>query len=85
MGEGSHQEADLLRDLIRQEPETEIEIDLAEGTVTAGGYHISFSMPEANRKVLLSGDWVTTSVLISGKVEIEQTLERLPYLKSFSA
>jgi 3-isopropylmalate/(R)-2-methylmalate dehydratase small subunit len=83
LAEVSHEEAELLRTLVEDEPDTEIAIDLDAGTITAGGYHIRFDMPEANQKVLVSGTWDTTSVLLAGKERIEDKVREIPYLNDF--
>jgi 3-isopropylmalate/(R)-2-methylmalate dehydratase small subunit len=81
--EVTHEEAELLRALVEDAPDTEIAIDLTAGSIAAGGYHIRFKMPEANQKVLVSGTWDTTSVLLAGKDRIEATVGRIPYLNDF--
>ena len=44
---------------------------------------IRFAMPEANQKVLVSGTWDTTSVLLAEKDRIAATVGKIPYLNDF--
>lgn len=80
----SHQEAELLMNLVEDQPDSEIHIDLEKKTVTAGGYHIPFDIPDSSRKVLLSGTWDTTSVLLANKERIEKTAAAIPYVSGFA-
>ena len=80
----SPEEAELLMNLVQDQPETEIHIDLEAKAISAGGYHIALDMPESSRRVLLGGTWDTTAVLLGNKGEIEKTASRIPYISGFS-
>jgi hypothetical protein len=40
-------------------------------------------MPEARRKVFLTGSWDTVGLLLEGREQIQAVAARLPYLTGF--
>ena len=73
-----------IADRIDADPEIELEMDLDGQVVRMGGNEIPFTMPESSRQLLITGTWDTTSVLLAGRLEIEKTANRIPYLNGFS-
>jgi len=81
----SHDDAVRIQGMVEADPSVEISVDLESRTVTAGGEHFSFTMPEADRKSLASGTWDTTAMLLSNKRAIQATASRIPYVHAFAA
>ncbi len=77
------EEIEQLMKQVEAEPDTEFQIDLESRILQAGDSRLSFSLPESQARVLLSGSWDTTTMLLDGLKEIQATAGRLPYLKDF--
>ena len=78
--------ADLekLADLVRQEPATEITVDLQTKRVQVGGESLPCEIPESARTALMTGEFDFLSQLLAAKNEINQTAGRLPYANNFA-
>jgi 3-isopropylmalate/(R)-2-methylmalate dehydratase small subunit len=74
-----------LQALVDADPGLELSIDLESLTVTAGGQRVTFTMPDSDRKSLVSGTWDTTAMLLSNKEAIRAAAARIPYLNAFAA
>jgi 3-isopropylmalate/(R)-2-methylmalate dehydratase small subunit len=72
-----------LQELIEQSPETEVRIDLAAGTCTAGDRQMKVSIPAKVRDALVTGAWDTTGLLLDRYEEVEAASKRLPYVSGF--
>ncbi len=79
----SHQDAVALQGIVEAAPAAPVTIDLEAGTVTAGGRTFPFTMPESDRRSLVTGAWDTTSVLLSNAKAIRETAKRIPYVSGF--
>ncbi|MGA2613042.1 MAG: 3-isopropylmalate dehydratase small subunit [Spirochaetia bacterium] len=81
----SHEDALKLQALVDADPGLELSIDLESLTVTAGGQRVTFTMPDSDRKSLVSGTWDTTAMLLSNREAIRAAASRIPYLNGFAA
>ena len=78
--------ADQIEQLMRkaeEEPGTLLHLDLESRTLQAADTSFSFQLPESQAKGLLSGTWDTTTILLEGVKEIQETAAVLPYEKDF--
>jgi 3-isopropylmalate/(R)-2-methylmalate dehydratase small subunit len=80
----THEDAVELQRIVEGAPSTALTIDMEARTVTAGGRSFPFTMPESDRKSLVTGEWDTTSVLLSNEKAIRETAKRIPYVNGFS-
>jgi 3-isopropylmalate/(R)-2-methylmalate dehydratase small subunit len=79
-------EADAAEGLLRlaeTRPEAELVLDLETQRLQAGGKSYPVRMPEARRKVFLTGSWDTMGLLLEGRGEIAAVAARLPYIAEF--
>jgi 3-isopropylmalate/(R)-2-methylmalate dehydratase small subunit len=70
-----------LQEWIEEHPDGDIEIDVAEETVTYGGKTIDVEVDEAQRKALVEGIWDTTALMKSNTEAIQRTAQQLPYIQ----
>jgi 3-isopropylmalate/(R)-2-methylmalate dehydratase small subunit len=75
--------AEALQRLAETRPEAELVLDLEARQLLAGGRSYPLAMPEARRKVFLTGSWDTVGLLLEGRGEIQAAAARLPYLVEF--
>ena len=75
--------AEALMRLVESRPETELILDLEALRLQAGGQSFSLKMPDARRKVFLSGSWDTVGLLLEGRNQIQALAARLPYISEF--
>jgi len=69
-----------LQDWVDENPDGDIDIDVAEETVTYDGRTIDVEVDEGQRKALVEGIWDTTALMKSNTDAIHETAERLPYV-----
>ncbi len=70
-----------LQDRIESDPDLEIEIDVADETVTLeDDASIDVDVDEAQRRALVEGVWDTTALMRSNMGEIEKKADTLPYV-----
>ncbi len=74
------EDARELQDLAEADPSIRIEIDLEAKEVRAGGRRFGLSMPESNRKALVTGLWDSTAELLPGLEAARSLAAGLPYL-----
>jgi len=79
----SHEDASALMARVEADPALTLVIDLERSFLTAGAERFSFTMPESDRKSLVTGEWDTTSVLLANQAGIRATAERIPYVSGF--
>jgi 3-isopropylmalate/(R)-2-methylmalate dehydratase small subunit len=79
----AHEDAVELQKIVERAPSTALTIDMEARTVTAGGRSFPFTMPESDRRSLVTGEWDTTSVLLSNEKAIRETARRIPYVSGF--
>jgi len=70
--------------LVRENPQTQIEINLDSSQVIAGEKSYHLSLHESYKNALKEGKWDTTSLLLANKKEITTTAASLPYLADFT-
>jgi 3-isopropylmalate/(R)-2-methylmalate dehydratase small subunit len=76
-------DAEALMRLVESRPETEITLDLEALRLQVGEQSFPIRMPEARRKVFLTGSWDTVGLLLEGREQIQAVAARLPYLTAF--
>ena len=79
----SHQDALTLMARAEADSTLVFVIDLEVSSLAAGLERFSFTMPESDRKSLITGEWDTTSVLLANQAGICATAERIPYVSGF--
>jgi 3-isopropylmalate/(R)-2-methylmalate dehydratase small subunit len=72
-----------LMKLVEAQPSLSLVVDLEAGTVIAGPDKVPFTMPDSDRKALVSGQWDTTAVLLAKEAAIRTTALRIPYVSGF--
>ena len=77
----SHEKVSKLQELLEENPDTRLKLDLGEKKLEAGGELFEVEINDSARKLLLSGTWDTTSLLLANRREIEEVARRLPYLE----
>ncbi len=69
-----------IQDFVDENPDAEIDIDVAEETVSYDGKTVDVTVNEGQRKALVEGIWDTTALMKANQQAIEETAENLPYL-----
>ena len=77
------EEIEKLMMQVESQPATELHINLESRTLKTGDSRHSFHLSESQARVLLNGTWDTTTTLMEGLKEIQDTAARLPYVKNF--
>jgi hypothetical protein len=54
-------------------------------TVTYQDLKVAVKLPEGTRQQLLDGTWDATRVLLSAEQAVQETADRLPYVRGFAA
>jgi 3-isopropylmalate/(R)-2-methylmalate dehydratase small subunit len=72
-----------LMDAVEADPDQELELDLAAGTLRSRAGSFAVSIPEGIRDQLRQGTWNATAVLLDAGDAIEACAGRLPYLDGF--
>ncbi len=75
-----HETINALQQWVDNNPDGDIEVDVAAETVRYGGHEISVSVDDAQRKALVEGIWDTTALMKANRNAIEETAGDLPYL-----
>ena len=69
-----------LQEYVETNPDAEIEVNVADGTVRYGEGDIAVEVGEAQRKALVEGVWDTTALMRSNSKAVAGTAASLPYL-----
>ena len=69
------------QDRIESAPDTPVQVDLEQSTITIGRDTYPVEMPEAARRSLVAGTWDSTAALLAGDRAIGATAARIPYLQ----
>ena len=77
----SHEKVSELQGLLEEKPGTKLKLDIGEKKLEADGKLFEVEVNDSARKLLLSGTWDTTSLLLANRREIEEVARRLPYLQ----
>jgi len=72
-----------LQALLEGAPETVIEINVQDGTVSAGNHQFKATLPTALRDAFISGQWNPTAMLLDRFEEVRNVAGRLPYVSGF--
>jgi 3-isopropylmalate/(R)-2-methylmalate dehydratase small subunit len=72
--------ADTLIEMVTANPALDVAIDIAAGTVTAGGRSFPMTLPSAARDGFLDGSWDATGLLLDRYEEVEAVAAALPYV-----
>jgi len=75
-----HETINDLQQWVGDNPDGEIEVDVAAETVTYGGNEIGVSVDNAQRQALVEGIWDTTALMKSNEQAIAETADSLPYV-----
>jgi 3-isopropylmalate/(R)-2-methylmalate dehydratase small subunit len=81
----SHDDVLALQALVSAEPSTQLSINVAGLTVSAGRHSWPMQLAAGPHSMLVSGHWDGTSQLVSHDAELQATAARLPYLSGFFA
>jgi len=79
----SHEDAQVIAELVTADPRATVSMDLDAAAINVSGRRFNFTMPDSDRRSLLTGEWDTTSVLLSNEKGIRTTAARIPYVNSF--
>jgi 3-isopropylmalate/(R)-2-methylmalate dehydratase small subunit len=72
-----------LQTLIEETPGLIVEADLKSGTVTAGSFRMTATVPAALRDAFVTGQWNPTAMLLDRFDEVRAVSARLPYVSGF--
>jgi len=79
----SHDAVEALMKEIESNPGTEVVIDLVAREVRAGSLCFPAVFKDTYRNVLISGEWDTTSQLLSAGEAIDRKAQAIPYVSGF--
>jgi 3-isopropylmalate/(R)-2-methylmalate dehydratase small subunit len=79
----SRADVQALMDLVELDPSIELEIDLGQGSVSAGSVRATLTLPAAAREAFASGGWDAAGLLREAGEEVTAVARRLPYLTDF--
>jgi len=80
----SHEDGQAIAGLVQADPGAAITMDLDSQAITVGARRFSFTMPDADRRSLLTGEWDSTSVLLANEKAIKATATRIPYVSGWA-
>jgi 3-isopropylmalate/(R)-2-methylmalate dehydratase small subunit len=75
-----HETINALQQWVDDNPDGEIEVDVAAETVTYGSNEIGVNVDNAQRQALVEGIWDTTALMKSNRQAIAETADSLPYV-----
>jgi 3-isopropylmalate/(R)-2-methylmalate dehydratase small subunit len=75
-----HETINDLQQWVEDNPDGEIDIDVAAETIAYGGQEVGVTVNEGQRKALVDGIWDTTALMKSNQNAIEETAANLPYV-----
>ncbi|MFB6142504.1 MAG: 3-isopropylmalate dehydratase small subunit 2, partial [Halorientalis sp.] len=73
---------EAIQDFVDEHPDAELDVDVAEETVTYGDTTVDVTVDEGQRKALVEGIWDTTALMKSNEQAIAATAADLPYVGS---
>jgi len=76
-----HESINHLQQWVEDNPDGEIDVDVAAETVRYGGNEISVSVDDAQRQALVEGIWDTTALMRANEQSIRETAASLPYVE----
>ncbi|WP_276281679.1 3-isopropylmalate dehydratase small subunit [Halorussus caseinilyticus] len=75
------EDVETLQRYVEQNPDAEIEVDVAQEEVRYDGHTIDATVDDAQRKALVEGVWDTTALLKSNAEAVADTAADLPYVE----
>ena len=78
----SAEEIEALQDFVEENPDAEIDVDVAAETVRYGDRRIDATVDDAQRKALVEGVWDTTALMKSNAEAVADTARSLPYVET---
>ncbi|MFC4552491.1 MULTISPECIES: 3-isopropylmalate dehydratase small subunit [Halorussus] len=75
------EDIEALQDYVDDNPDAEIEVDVADETVRYDDTEIDATVDDAQRKALVEGVWDTTALLKSNAEAVAETAAELPYVE----
>ncbi|MFD1646153.1 3-isopropylmalate dehydratase small subunit [Haloarchaeobius litoreus] len=69
-----------IQDWVDDNPDGDIDVDVANETVTYGDTTVDVTVDDAQRKALVEGVWDTTALMKANAGEVEKTAASLPYV-----
>jgi len=81
----SHEDARSIAGLAEGDPSAVITMDLDTQSISVAGRRFGFTMPDADRRSLLTGEWDSTSVLLARKDAITAAARKIPYVSGWKA
>jgi 3-isopropylmalate/(R)-2-methylmalate dehydratase small subunit len=79
----SHADAKEIAAIVEADPTAQITIDLDATSVSVAGRRFPFTMPDSDRRSLLTGEWDSTSVLLANESAVRAAAARIPYVNGF--
>ena len=79
--EADTETVETLQSWVEANPDGEIDIDVANETVTYDGKTVDVSVDDAQRKALVEGVWDTTALMKANAEAVRETAESLPYVE----
>ena len=67
---------------VEENPNADIDIDVAAETVNYGDRTVEVTVDDAQRKALVEGVWDTTALMKANADEVRKTADALPYIES---
>ncbi|MCU4753181.1 3-isopropylmalate dehydratase small subunit [Halobacteria archaeon AArc-curdl1] len=79
--EADTETVETLQSWVEANPDGEIDIDVANETVTYDGKTVDVTVDDAQRKALVEGVWDTTALMKANAEAVRETAESLPYVE----
>lgn len=79
----SHEDGRAISGLVEADPTAVITVDLDARSISVSGRRFNFTMPDADRRSLLTGEWDSTAVLLARKDAISAAAARIPYVSGW--
>ena len=77
-----HETVTEIQEWIEATPDGDIEIDVADETVTYGDTTVDVNIDDAMKEALVEGIWDTTALMYSNMSKVEATVDGIPYVES---
>jgi 3-isopropylmalate/(R)-2-methylmalate dehydratase small subunit len=77
-----HETIETLQDWVEANPDAEITVDVAAGTVTYDETTIDVSLADTQQRALVEGVWDTTAVMRHNLDAVRKTARELPYISA---
>ncbi|WP_049982343.1 3-isopropylmalate dehydratase small subunit [Halorubrum sp. BV1] len=74
------EDIEALQDFVEENPDADVDIDVAEETITYDDTVIDATVHDAQRKALVEGVWDTTALMGANAEAVRETARSLPYV-----